>query len=977
MEDGDQGITFVHSLLATLPFTKQGKEAKEVFNLEKRLCFFKKEKERVDFLQDLVNNNRHREALRELVSDTTVENPIQYYNRLHYNEQQSGVVSSPNTSTEVTSRINEKAYTKTQIESVRKCKWSGLNKNGIEMKCDNAVISLPWKNTNEGVFSEATLYLSNFCEYHQKFCIDVSKRHENKLKRIVIPNELGLCSDCYVLKTGNAPRKCDRYPGLKRKHNLIESKVMNKVQPLIIKRASNPDGQNAPDGNGELNAKSYDRDVSQVIAAGTIRRSLRKSIARSKKNRQYEIIRLENMAAVWIQSLFRYSIIKKRIQSRCANGIEDVDTQSASHCDAIPENTGQSVKLEHTSKKEIGDRRKNSFSDRRPECMLISNNNVVDSVTNKHVQIDDCCETQCKRTATMCHMMAKNNIPWNHCDNVDEEGTIDCLHAKLENLAAGWIQSLFQDIIMKKRTQPCNNLADMLVIAERDLETRYKQPERVVNNTIPGTIVEQDGHERYVDEAQNHDRCISNLRNSDPECLHIIQKKSTLHGTPNSNNAKNCDCSAAFCQFLTGKRHDTKKQGLKMVSEMDLKRTFQRRVVPDRQINVQFQSFQKIYKRNRLNCYSKKIKHLKDARREVNSSLTPKNEKSLLQTKQTFVPMKPKSSIPKHQHGKRHVHRDAQIDKMSNSQTIPAKSIIFSTTHLSSMLEHRVQYHKNPLPKRRESTPCPYCKMLFFDKELAKKHLINRHTPQEIEYHMKLNDPCCATKEEHSEKLHVDWKGYSVLVPPLPSPLPELDICDRHVPPHPKCKTCTDFISSSPLFPPIRFHEQAFMHISKKNNERTRNARREAKGSKITRKTEPNTVIRSFHFDTNDKDLAVIWKDPKSKQKVAKIVCLCKDARNKSFLGVQCYLPCLPDELIYLAQTYNLQKDEWVLDSKVEFIEMNTVLDRRHVFLCHAHGLDQRRKGIRIDMSTGATFAGDGIKFCRFVLKNNDLIPVV
>lgn len=978
MEDGNQRRTFVHSLLATLPFTKQGKEAKEVFNLEKRLIFFKKEKERVDFLQNLINSNRHREALRELVSDTTVENPIQYYNRLHHNQQQSGVASSSNTSTEVTSGINEKASTKAPIESVRKCKWSGLNKNGIEMKCDNVVISLPWKNTSEGVFSEANLYLSNFCEYHQKFCIDVSKRHENKLKRIVIPNELGLCSDCYVLKTGNAPRKCDRYPGLKRKHDIIESKGMNKVRPLNIKRASNADGQNDPNGNGELNAKSYDRNISQVIAAGTIRRSLRKSVARSKKKRQYEIIRLENMAAVWIQSLFRYSIIKKRIQSRCANGNQDVDTQSASHCDANPDNTGQSVKLKHTSEKEFGDRRKNSFSDRCLESMLMSNNNMVDAVTNKQVQIYDFCETQCKRTATMCHMMAKNNIPRNHCDHIDEEGTKDCIHDKLESIAAGWIQSLLQDIIMKKRTQPCNDLADMLVIAARDLETRDKQQERVVNNTLPSTIVKKDGHEHYVHEAENHDRCRINFWNSDPECLQIIQKKSTLHDIPNSNNTKNCDGSAAFFQFLTEKRYDTKKQRLKMISEMDLKRTFQRHVLPDRPITLQFQSFQKINKGNRLNYTSNKIKHLKDARREMHGSLTLKNQNSLLQTKQIFVPMKPKSSIPKHHHGKRHEDRDAQIDKMSHSQTIPAKSIIFSSTHLSSMLEHRVQYHKNSPPKRRESTPCPLCKMRFFDKELAKKHLINRHTPQELEYHMKLNDPWCTTKEEHPDILHVDWKGYSVLVPPLPSPVSQLNICDRHIPPHPKCKKCTDFLSSSPLFPPIRFHEQAFMYISKKDNERTRSARRERKGSKITRKkTEPNTVIRSFHFDTNNKDLAVIWNDPASNQKVAKIVCLCKDARNKNFLGVQCYLSCLPEELIYLSQTYNLQKDEWVLDSKVEFIEMNTVLDRRHVFLCHAHGIDQRRKGIRIDMSSGATFAGDDIKFCRFALKNNDLIPVV
>jgi hypothetical protein len=160
--------------------------------------------------------------------------------------------------------------------------------------------------------------------------------------------------------------------------------------------------------------------------------------------------------------------------------------------------------------------------------------------------------------------------------------------------------------------------------------------------------------------------------------------------------------------------------------------------------------------------------------------------------------------------------------------------------------------------------------------------------------------------------------------------------------------------------------------------EKERTNESDSKGRNMT--SESSNIVRSFHFDTRDKDLAVISEDPTSKQRqiVARIVCLLKDARNNSFLGVQCYFPCLPNEMKHLAQKYNLEKDEWVMDYKVDFIEMKTVLGRQHVFLCTIDGLDRRRQEIKTDTLSGVTFSsGNDIKFCRFVLKDDDLIPAV
>mmetsp|Transcript_4314 Transcript_4314/g.8266 ORF Transcript_4314/g.8266 Transcript_4314/m.8266 type:complete len:979 (+) Transcript_4314:2862-5798(+) len=964
-------ISFFHSLLATLPFTKQGKEVRRVINVENRRTILKKEKERVVFLQGLIKSDRHREALRELVSDTTVENPIQYYNKIQYEQQLNGLLSSSNTSTTVASRNEEKSFINAPTESLRTCKWSELNNKGIEMKCSNVVISLPWRNTREGVFSEATVYLSNFCEYHQKFCLDVDKRHQNLLKRIVIPNEIGLCSDCYVLKTGKPPLKLDHCPGLRRKHGIGSTRA-NKVQPLIFKRSANLGYPNATYGSEEKNSKSYNRQMSQVIAAGTIRRSLRKSIARSRKERQYEMDRLENMAAVWLQSFFRYIIIKKRTRSRYANGTVSTDADCATQYDMIAQMVRKCDQGERVDESENSEHCISSFSISDPQCLpIIPKNDTMDIASDDEVKSEDDCEPQSKQAATTCCTVT-SIISKRH-------EITEYITDKLENIDAARLQNLVRSSIRHNLPRSdCTHDAPLNV--KEVCEKPGKCEATVLRYMTLGTTGGQDACE-HADVKEHRNRRTSNFSKPNPDCLPVTEKKST-HDLP--INTDNWSCSLACCQLgSTGREiretppqhslvpmqrwNHTSNLGFNIFSEIDLKRTFQRQVLPDRQIPVKFQSFRDIDKWNRLNR-RRKIQQVKDARRN-NVKSNPKKQKSKLQKKEKCAKILPDSSSLDHE--KRDANSPKEIDKTRQSHAIASKPIEFSPTRLSNLLETCFEPRTSP-SKKRETTSCPLCKMRFFNNDLVQKHIISRHTSQEIECNMKLNDPNIDKDEHQEEMLHVDWKGFSSLVPPLPSPVPQLQICDKHVPPHPMCKVCADFANSSPLFPPIRFYQQAYMHFCKQDNKCAIASERMKRSTRIV--TETN-VVRNFHFDSHDKELAVIFKDSNSKQRVAKLVCLCKDSRNNSYLGVQCYLPCLQDELAYLTQKYSLQKDEWIMDSKVELIDMKTVLGRRHVFLCHVNGLDQRRKDIRIDMSSGVTFVGNENKFCRFVFKDNDLYP--
>lgn len=335
MENGMQAISFKDSFLAIFPFTKQGKLSKKMLDKESRRMFWKKEQERVEYLQNLVNNHQHREALRQIVSDTTVENPIQYFNKIREEEtrksQNTVTAIAPSTKFEKTTEIGTDTDDKinqstssitttlaTGSKVSKKCKWSGLNSKQYEMVCTNPAIPLPRKHHNNDKYPrQTTVYMSNFCQYHQKYCIDVDQRHERAMNRIVIPNELGLCSNCYVLKVGRAPVMRDRYPGLKRK-NELDFKNVQKAKPLFKKPMASLETINTCNIAEKTNSKNQKEKISPVIAAETIRRSMRRSLTKTRKSIQYERDRLENMSAVWIQSLFRYSLIKKRIRIRCA-----------------------------------------------------------------------------------------------------------------------------------------------------------------------------------------------------------------------------------------------------------------------------------------------------------------------------------------------------------------------------------------------------------------------------------------------------------------------------------------------------------------------------------------------------------------------------------------------------------------------------------------------------------------------------------
>ena len=65
---------------------------------------------------------------------------------------------------------------------------------------------------------------TDFCSFHQKYCIDPEQRHREKIVEIKIPNKEALCVECFILHHGAPPLSITRIPGLRRSQNPVETK---------------------------------------------------------------------------------------------------------------------------------------------------------------------------------------------------------------------------------------------------------------------------------------------------------------------------------------------------------------------------------------------------------------------------------------------------------------------------------------------------------------------------------------------------------------------------------------------------------------------------------------------------------------------------------------------------------------------------------------------------------------------------------
>lgn len=196
-------MSFMASVLATIPFTKRNRAATELLKTLDDYEIYKEELKRISTIKKDIKNGDHERALKELLGDTSSE--IRYFSQLRH--ASLGFQSTQITPKSGLGNIREISENDQKMISTKKmCQWKGFDSKGRAIHCLNIGIIHPWK-TVKNVHGNLESKQLDFCSFHSKYCIDKEKRHGINLAKIVSPNEEALCNECFALLYNRSPLK--------------------------------------------------------------------------------------------------------------------------------------------------------------------------------------------------------------------------------------------------------------------------------------------------------------------------------------------------------------------------------------------------------------------------------------------------------------------------------------------------------------------------------------------------------------------------------------------------------------------------------------------------------------------------------------------------------------------------------------------------------------------------------------------------
>ncbi len=180
------------------------------------------------------------------------------------------------------------------------CCWEGYNSSQKILHCTNRKVIHPWK-TLINVCGQEEQVKTGYCFYHQRFCVDESKRHTDQMIRISRPNKYALCTECFILKEGSTTSLLKRIPGIRRK---ISNECILVATPSSIK-IKYDQYQAAHEFQQETEKPCEDLRV-QIMAAKRIQLRWREyTLAHKSEIQEYEKSYKENLAALKIQTFVK------------------------------------------------------------------------------------------------------------------------------------------------------------------------------------------------------------------------------------------------------------------------------------------------------------------------------------------------------------------------------------------------------------------------------------------------------------------------------------------------------------------------------------------------------------------------------------------------------------------------------------------------------------------------------------------------
>ena len=192
-------MSFMASVLATIPYTKTNRAAKELLKTLDDYKIYQEELMRISTIKNDIENGDHEGALKVLLADTSSE--IRYFNQLRHASLGFQPTKNPPESRKTT-RVSENKQKMTSTKKM--CQWKGFDSKGRAIHCSNIGKIHPWK-TAKNIYGNLELKQLDFCSFHSKYCVDIEKRHGINLAQILSPNEDALCNECYALLHNRSP----------------------------------------------------------------------------------------------------------------------------------------------------------------------------------------------------------------------------------------------------------------------------------------------------------------------------------------------------------------------------------------------------------------------------------------------------------------------------------------------------------------------------------------------------------------------------------------------------------------------------------------------------------------------------------------------------------------------------------------------------------------------------------------------------
>jgi len=185
-------ISFFDSIRNLIPFTKEYRRATNVVRELENWNIINEENRKADVIQGLVKEGAHEDALLLLKKDLD-HFDLTFFNKLK-SKRDISIKVKDKEHDELLKLIGKRPPTPKVI-----CSWV-TRFCGAYYKCEN----------------ECNISQTRCC-FHVKYCCNANAYHSNKI-RIQIPNEYGLCNECYASKFSALPTpiRFNRIPGVAR-----------------------------------------------------------------------------------------------------------------------------------------------------------------------------------------------------------------------------------------------------------------------------------------------------------------------------------------------------------------------------------------------------------------------------------------------------------------------------------------------------------------------------------------------------------------------------------------------------------------------------------------------------------------------------------------------------------------------------------------------------------------------------------------